>query len=62
MSPQFSLSSFVSLKVFSVYLLLAMAASLPEICLSWDAVGSSACLAAALVRGHCPNWFQKWLD
>lgn len=56
MSPQLSLSSFVSLKVLSVYLLLAMAANLPEICLSWDAVGCPACLAAALT-----DWCQKWL-
>lgn len=60
MSPQLSLSSFVSLQVFSVYLLPAMAASLPEICLSWDAVGSSVCLSAALVCGNHPDCFQKW--
>lgn len=51
MSPQSSLPSFAFLKVFSVYLLLKMAANLPEICLSWDTVGSSACLAVALVCG-----------
>lgn len=62
MSPQSSLPSFAFLKVFSVYLLLTMAANLPEICLSWDTVGSSACLAVALVCGGHPDWFQKWLD
>lgn len=60
MSPQLSLSSFVSLQVLSVYVLPAMAASLPEICLSWDAVGSSVCLAAALMCGSHPDCFQKW--
>lgn len=62
MSPQFSLSSCVSPKSVLCASPAWNAASFPEICLSCGAVGSSACLPAALVCGGCPNWFQKWVD
>lgn len=64
-SPQLSYPLTVSLRVSRACLLPAMAAGVPEICLSWGAVGSSAWLQLWCVTvthtGFRGCWTQLWL-